>query len=103
MSNFDHVVKSDMYKPYNSTLAVYEYMRKIMADKNNKFKKPIITLSPDTSISGSTISGLAEKTSYSVPTNKGFNYESSLKIIYINSLPNMSTKKYTYSRIHRSD
>lgn len=95
-SQFDYVVKRDMYKPHNRTLAVYDLFRQILADNNKNIKTPIITLSPDPSISAATLAGAAEKFKYTeenmITTNPIF--KTSLKVIYIDVLPDLSIKKY---------
>lgn len=95
-NKFDYIVKSDMYKAHNNTLAVYDLYRKIMIDKNRQIKTPIITLSPDTAISGSSIAGAAEKFMYSETNSATSNprYKTNLKVIYIDSSPDMAIKKY---------
>ncbi len=90
-SKFDYVVKRDMYKPHKETLAVYDLLRQIMIDKNRNIQTPIVILSSDTAISGATIAGVTEKFMYAQDNV----YKSHLKVIYIDSSPDMSTKKYT--------
>jgi arginase family enzyme len=97
-TKFDYVVKKNMYKPHNETLAIYDFFRQIMIDKNNQIKTPIITLSPDTAISGSTIAGATEKFMYT-ETNPATGqpvFKSNLKVIYIDASPDLSTKLYTH-------
>ena len=60
-SKIDYTICRDMYKPHKNTLVVYDLLRQIMADTNKKITTPIITLSPDPSISASTVGGTAEK------------------------------------------
>lgn len=95
-SQFDYVVKRDMYKPHKRTLAVYDLFRQIMADTKKQIKTPIITLSPDPSISAATLAGSAEKFSYTVddPIKSSPVFKTNLKVIYIDILPDLSTKKY---------
>lgn len=95
-SKFDFIVKRDMYIPYNNTLAVYDLVRNIFCDKKKQLQTPIITLSPDAAISGATIAGAVEKFMYNEPTNDKPNFKSDLKVIYIDSSPDMSPKKYTH-------
>lgn len=92
-SKFTHVIKSDTYRPFQDTLYVYDVVRKMFVDKTEELKLPIVTLSPDTAISGSTITGVAEKFMMSDGQEKP-SYSSDLKVIYIDSLPDMSTSKY---------
>lgn len=104
-NKFDYVVKADMYKAHRNTLAVYDLYRQIMIDKNKQIKTPIITLSPDPAISGSTIAGAAEKFMYSETNKKTGNpyFRTNLKVIYIDASPDLSTKKYTdYSDFNES-
>lgn len=95
-NKFDYVVTSDMYKPHNNTLAIYDLYRQIMIDKERRIKTPIITLSPDSAISGSTLAGAAEKFMYSHANEKTGNpaFRTNLKVIYIDSSPDLSTRKY---------
>lgn len=94
-NKFDYVIKADMYKVHRNTLAVYDLYRQIMIDKNRQIKTPIITLSPDPAISGSTIAGAAEKFMYSETNKKGNpHFRTNLKVIYIDALPDLSTRKY---------
>jgi arginase family enzyme len=95
-NKYDYVVKACMYKEHGNTLAVYDLYRQIMIDKNRQIKTPIITLSPDTAISGSTIAGASEKFMYSEANNKTGNpyFRTNLKVIYIDASPDLSTKKY---------
>lgn len=95
-SQYDYVVKRDMYKPHKRTLAVYDLFRQIMADNNNNIKTPIITLSPDTSISAATLAGAAEKFKYTEENMITSNpiFKTSLKVIYIDMSPDLSTKKH---------
>ena len=90
-NKFDYVVKRDMYKPHKETLAVYDFLRQIMINKNNNIKTPIVILSSDTAISGGTIAGVTEKFMYAQDNV----YKSNLKVIYIDSSPDMATKKYS--------
>jgi len=105
-SKFDYVVKSAMYKVHETTLATYELLRQIMTNKTtHKLKSPIITLSSDTAISGSTIAGVAERYIYATKSDKPIQelkysdqktvFTSDLKIIYIDSSPDLVTKKYS--------
>lgn len=95
-TKFDYVVKRDMYKPYKRSLAVYDLFRQIMADNDKNIKTPIITLSPDPSISASTLAGAAEKFMYTetAANAKTPTYKTNLKVIYIDSSPDVSIKKY---------
>ncbi len=97
---FDYVVKRDMYKPHKNTLAIYDFLRQVMMNKEISVKTPIITLSPDTAISGATIAGVTEKFMYIAGNAKENGteipiYKSHLKVIYIDSSPDLSTKTYT--------
>ena len=94
-TKFDYIIKRDMYRPHNNTLAVYDLVRQIICDKKQQIKTPIITLSPDSAISSSTIAGVAEKFMYTDSDGDKTNFKSSAKVIYIDSTPDMSTKKYT--------
>ena len=96
-NKFDYVLKSDMYKPHQETLAIYDLYRQIMIDKSKRIKTPIITLSPDSAISGATIAGASEKFMITVGNEKSDkpSFSTSLKIIYIDSSPDLSTKSYT--------
>jgi arginase family enzyme len=93
-TRFDYIIRSDMYKPHKNTLAVYDLMRQIMASQN-RMKQPIVTLSSDPAISGSTIAGVAEKYMYTVGGEKP-TVQSDLKVIYIDAYPDISLKKYTH-------
>lgn len=94
-SKFDYSIKRDMYKPHKNTLAIYDFIRKIMAE-DDKIKKPIIIFSPDSAISGATIAGCAEK--YMYVTSKQDSdapvYKTELKVIYIGASPCVSINKY---------
>jgi arginase family enzyme len=95
-NKFDYVLKSNMYKAHQKTLAIYDLYRQIIIDSGNKIIKPIITLSPDSAISGSTIAGVAEKFMYSdVGNDDKPCFKSSAKVIYIDSSPDLSTKTYS--------
>lgn len=95
-TKFDYVVKRNMYKPHKKSLAVYDLFRQIMIDTNKNIKTPIITLSPDPSISASTLAGAAEKFMYTETTKnaKTPTFKTNLKVIYIDSSPDVSIKKY---------
>lgn len=91
-TKFDYIIKKDLYVKHENTLTIYNIVREIFAD-SNKIKTPIITFSSDQNISSSTISGLCEKYLYidgDTPT-----YNSNLKVIYIDSNPDISTKEFT--------
>jgi len=95
-TKFDYVVKRDMYKPHKRTLAVYNLFRQIMIDKDKNIQTPIITLSPDPSISASTLAGASEKFMFTESTknSKAPTFKTNLHVIYIDSSPDLSTKKY---------
>lgn len=100
---FDYVVNSELYN-HNGTCHVYELMRQIVADKQNKLARPAIVLSPDTAISSATISGNAERhVSTSSITHDirgamvpGMTYTSDLKVLYISSKLGLSLQDYEY-------
>lgn len=96
-SKYDYVVKRNMYMKHGKTLSVYDLFRLILVDKERNIKTPIITLSPDPSISASTLSGAAEKYMYTDINPKTGNmlFKTDLKVIYIDSSPDLSTNKYT--------
>jgi arginase family enzyme len=95
-TKFDYVVKRNMYKPHKRSLAVYDLFRQIMVDTNKQIKTPILTLSPDPSISASTLAGAAEKFMYTESTKNSKNpvFKTNLKVIYIDSSPDVSINKY---------
>lgn len=94
-SKFDYVVSKNMYKPHDNTLAVYSFLREIMIDKKTQIKTPILTLSPDPSISASTIAGVAEKFMYNDIEHNKTVFNTSLHVLYIDSLPDLSTLPYS--------
>lgn len=98
ISKFDYTIKNNMYKEVDNTFEIYDYLRKIMARKKekSKMKLPIITLSSDSSISGSTITGTCEKYMNAVPNGNNIIYKSDIKVIYIDALPDLSQKKYSH-------
>lgn len=98
-TKFNYTIKSNLYTPQNDTLAVYDVYKKFIMDNVNKIVSPIITLSPDPAISGSTIAGVCEKFMFTESKNNSISYNTDVKIIYIDSLPNLSKKTY----IHYSD
>lgn len=93
---FDYTVKSNLYTPQESTYAVYSIYKQFILDKSNKMITPIITLSPDPAISGATISGVCEKYMYTETKYDSVRYHTDVKIIYIDSLPDLSKKTYTH-------
>ncbi|VBB17826.1 hypothetical protein YASMINEVIRUS_289 [Yasminevirus sp. GU-2018] len=95
-TKFDYVVKRDMYKAHKKTLAIYDLLRQILVDKNKDISTPIITLSPDPSISASTLAGAAEKFMYSDinPKTGATVFKTNLKVLYFDSSPDVSTQKY---------
>lgn len=95
-TKFNFTIKSNLYVPQDSTMAIYDIYKKFIMDKSNKLQKPIITISHDPAISGATISGVCEKYMFTEPTQTGVNYNTDVKIIYIDSLPNISKKIYTH-------
>ena len=95
-TKFDYVVKRNMYKPHKRSMAIYDLFRQIMVDKDRNIKTPIITLSPDPSISASTLAGSAEKFMYmeTIANSQHPVCKTNLKVIYIDSSPDLSTKQY---------
>lgn len=95
-SKFDYIIRSDMYVPHKNTYAVYDLFRQILVDKDKLIHSPIVTLSPDTSISASTIGGGCEKFLYRDDDIKSEApiVKSDLRVIYVSSLPNIAIKKY---------
>jgi arginase family enzyme len=96
INKFDYVVRKNLYKPYKNSLAIYDLLRQIMVDRQNKIRTPIITLSCDASISGATIGGVVEKFMYTEQQGSTPVYRSDLKVIYINSCPDLAVKSYTH-------
>lgn len=95
-TKFNYTIKSNLYTPQESTMAIYDIYKNFIIDKSNKLQKPIITVSHDPAISGATIAGVCEKYMFSEPTQSGVSYNTDVKIIYIDSLPNISKKTYTH-------
>ena len=93
-TKFDYVVKKEMYKANNNSLAIYDFFRRLMSEKSDDLKRPIITLSPDPSISSATIAGSSEKFMYTENNNDKPNVKTDVQIIYIDSSPDLSLKKY---------
>lgn len=96
-TKFDHVVKKDMYTSHKTTLAIYDFFRRIMSEKEKELQTPIITLSPDPSISSATLAGSSEKFMYSEKSTVNEDrtvFNTNLKVIYIDSSPDLSLKKY---------
>lgn len=96
-TKFDYVIKKEMYKPYKNTLMIYDLLRQIMVDEKKTIITPIVTLSPDTSISASTLAGAAEKFMYCETVECKPVYKTSLHVIYIDTTPNLIIKKYESS------
>lgn len=95
-SKFDYTFKSSMYRPHKNTLAIYDLFRQIMGNDERNINTPIVTLSPDSTICASTIAGGCERFMYTEndPRKNTPTYRSNMKVIYINSVPALSTKTY---------
>ncbi len=89
----DYTVKKELYTPYKTTLAVYDLIRQIMVDDKKTIKSPIITLSPDSSISAATLAGVAEKFMYSETKDNKVLYNTNIHVLYIDSLPDLAINK----------
>lgn len=95
-TKFNFTVKSNLYIPNDISLVVYDTYKKFIMDKTDKLQKPIITLSPDPAISGATISGVSEKYMFSETKDTNVTFNTDVKIIYIDQLPNLTKKEYKY-------
>lgn len=89
----DYTVRRELYTPYKTTLAVYDLIRNIMIDEKHTIKSPIITLSPDSSISAATLAGVAEKFIYSETIEKKVIYKTHIHVLYIDSMPDLAINK----------
>jgi hypothetical protein len=98
---FDYVIKSDLYKSDGKCL-IYDFIRKITLDETNKIQRPLITLSPDISISSATLSGNAERhlnkngVTHQIKENRvdGMEFGTDLKVLYISSKLSLNTDIY---------
>jgi arginase family enzyme len=94
-SKMDYKICRDMYKPHKNTLAIYDLLRQIMIDKKNQIITPIITLSPDPSISASTVGGSAEKHMTFNTDDKGNTIPgTNLHVLYFDSSLDISSEPY---------
>lgn len=94
-SKFDYKIDRNMYTPHKNTLAIYDLFRQIMVDSAKKIQTPIITLSPDPSISASTIAGAAEK--FILVDNDERDrpiVHTSLHVLYFDMSPDLSSEPY---------
>lgn len=91
-NKFDYVIKSDLYN-YNGKCLIYDIIRQISLDKQNKLKRPLIFLSSDTSTCSASLAGSAERnmTRSSIIHNiegkqiQGIDFSSDIKVLYISS------------------
>lgn len=98
---FDYIVKSDLYKN-DDTCMIYNLMREIALDKEDKIKRPMIILSPDNAIASATISGTAERHMVRTSVNhdirgervEGIDFDSELRVLYISSKLGIYTDSY---------
>jgi arginase family enzyme len=93
---FNYTIQSNLYLPQDSTLVIYNVYKQFIIDKVNKLNTPIITISPDPAISGATISGICEKFMFTESKQNNISFNTDVKIIYIDSLPDLSKKPYTH-------
>lgn len=100
---FDYTIKHDLYK-HEDPFLVYDLMRKIVVDEDNKLARPIFVMAPDVGISSATIAGHLERHSVATPvTNEirgqsvpGVEYTSDMKILYISARLGMMTSECKY-------
>jgi arginase family enzyme len=96
IQNAEYKIEREMYKPENNTLKIYKFMKDVI--KGPELQKPIITLSGDTSVSSSNISGLSEK--FMCSDSKNINgterilYDSKLRVIYFSADVSLFQKSY---------
>jgi arginase family enzyme len=86
----NYVITRELYTPYKNTLAIYDLLRQIMIDDKKTIINPIITLSPDSSISMATLGGVAEKFMFTETKHNKTLYKTNIHVLYIDSLPDLS-------------
>ena len=64
-----------------------------MIDEKKTIITPIITLSPDSSISNATLEGIAEKYMYTEMKDNKIIYKTNIHVLYIDALPDISNDK----------
>jgi arginase family enzyme len=92
MNKFDYTIKSELYEKLNNNIPIvynfiYNYYLKL--EKN---KRPV-SLSFDSSISAATITAINEKYMYLTSENNIPVYKSNMKIIYLDSVPDLRKSK----------
>lgn len=92
-TDYDYEVVDTMYRSHdeNGHPVVYNFLYRYISALPIDNKKPILTLSPDPAISGSTVSAMAEKYMFSEFVDNKVKFYSKLKIIYVTSSSHILT------------
>ncbi len=93
-NEFDSVIDKSVYDKPNIYEDMYTQFKKIITDKNNCY----INISTDRAISSASLSSLNELYCY----KNGQTYDSDLKIIYIDSIPDLNINNYDDELVNKS-
>jgi arginase family enzyme len=93
-NEFDNAIDKSVYDKPNIYEDMYTQFKKIITDKNNCY----INISTDRAISSASLSSLNELYCY----KNGQTYDSDLKIIYIDSIPDLNINNYDDELVNKS-